>query len=126
MGRCRPVGVFRSDPPTFDAIEYDRPNPPRGWRATAIAVAGGLRDQVRIEFLRIVRNPLPPFVPQSEQERDPDSGQFTVFLNGVEHLFRPQGLVVPGGPVPINFCTVERFRRRLVGEWSAPRPFQPT
>ena len=108
IGRCRSVGVFRSEDPTFDAIKFDRPgNAPRGPRGAA--AAGALpRDQARIEFLRIVRHPLPALVDQGHgRPGDPFSGQFNVFVNGASHFFPPQGLVLPvaGGAAPINFCT---------------------
>jgi hypothetical protein len=107
VGSCRSVGVATNSDANFDAIKFDLPASGPRVRNTA-AVTNAIRQQARIEVLRIVRNPLPPLVaPEHASPGDPMSGQFTVFLNGASHFIPPQGLVLPatGGSAAINFCT---------------------
>lgn len=104
-GACRSVGLALNSDPALDAVSFDLP----GRRITSAAVNAAIAtDRVRIEFLRIRRNPLPALVAQEHgSPGDPASGQFSVYLNGAQHFFPPEGLVLPvtGGEAPIHFCT---------------------
>jgi hypothetical protein len=106
VGACRSVGPALNSSPAFDAVRFNLPA--SGRRITSAAAAAAITDRVRIEFLRIVRNPLPPLIAQEHgSPGDPISGQFTVFLNGASRFLTPQGLVLPvtGGSAPLNLCT---------------------
>lgn len=108
IGNCRSVGTLRNADPSFDAIKWDLATGSGRVANIGAANVAAVRDQVRIEFLRIVRRPLPGLVAQEHgRPGDPASGQFTVFLNGQSHFLPAQGLVLPvaGGSAPINFCT---------------------
>jgi hypothetical protein len=105
-GACRSVGPALDSSPAFDAVRFDLPTSGRSIVSTAATAA--ITDRVRIEFLRIRRNPLPATVAEEHgRPGDPVSGQFSVYINGAQHFFPPQGLVLPvaGGSAPINFCT---------------------
>lgn len=105
-GNCRSVGVALGADSADDAVTFDLPA--SGGRVVSAAVTSALRQQARIELLRIVRHPLPPLVAQEHgRPGDPISGQFSVFLNGATHFIPPQDLTLPvtGGSAAINFCT---------------------
>jgi hypothetical protein len=104
-GSCRSVGPALDPSPAFDAVRFDLPT---SGRRISTAATAAITDRVRIEFLRIQRNPLPATVAQEHgSPGDPLSGQFGVYINGALHFFPPDGLVLPvaGGSAPINFCT---------------------
>lgn len=104
---CRSVGVSRADNPFFDAAVYDAPTP-GGIRVRPALTATALSDTAKIEFLRITRKPLPPFVPAGHASPgDPAAGYFDVYLNGAHAtLPLPLGMALPpeGGSVALNLC----------------------
>lgn len=108
QGPCFSVGVSRSDDHRFTSVVFD-PDPVVTRRPGAAA----FRDQATIHLLRIVRKPLPPLggVEQTPPN-DPATGQFGVYLNGVQVPLPPlipngtgaMDLPPVGGAVTLDYC----------------------
>lgn len=102
LGRCSSIGVVKAADPADDLIIFNRPRPTPNRPGRILGGTSVLNTRsATVRFHRITRKPVFGFTPPAE------SGQFHVFLNGIQGNFAitpPLNLPASGGSADINLC----------------------